>query len=165
MSMNNSARRAKIEKRLRSKLPITTKADMQHAAACGIDHAQIMSKITRLQVGEHHIQSIGAFPDIMTPLFHYACTTDDRIWRIDDENHSYVENMIALAHSPWKIKPFPCVAICRENGLLAVEGDETHMTKDREDCMRADPTYDAQVAAAFFSIARTPVVVSANEES
>ena len=122
---------------------IYTKEELQKQVT-QMTPADVAAKLRYLPEGDHYIQSIGACPAIFSPSFHYACTTDGQIWRINECNHDWVENMVCLAHGPFKIKPFPCQARVRQDGKIYVAND-CHIDTERDEQVRSDTVYSKQV--------------------
>lgn len=79
----------------------------------------LADKLYRLPQGMYNIKSVGVCPDIMNPSFHYLCTIDGNIWRIDDINRIYVQNMVSL--SKIGIKLFPCERSILPDGCIYVD--------------------------------------------
>jgi hypothetical protein len=105
---------------------------------------ELASKLRFLPEGTYNIKSVGACPHVTNPSFHYLCTTDGNIWRINDNNRGYVSNMVALSLS-CGIKPFPCVGYIRFDGRIHVE-DSRHIDDDREERLMKDPEFSRKVA-------------------
>ena len=105
----------------------------------------------KLPLGMHRIQSVGACPSFHIPVFLYLCTTDGKIWIIDDINMRYVTNMIALAHGPWSIKPFPCIGTHMPDGSIVVD-DVAHIDGHKEDRMRNDASFASEVTNRLMSL-------------
>jgi hypothetical protein len=103
----------------------------------------LADKLHRLPHGTYNIKSVGACPHVMKPSFHYLCTIDGNIWRIDDINCGYVQNMVSLSLGGG-IKPFPCVGSILPDGRIYVN-DVRHIDDDKESMMMNDPNFAQNV--------------------
>ena len=128
---------------------IDTKEDFQKQVT-QTTPLNLSSKLRVLPKGNHDVQSIGACPSVYEPIFHYACTVDGKIWKINDCNHDWVNNMVSLALGPYKIKPFPCQVVVQQDGKIKV-ADDSHIDAEREEQLRNDPIYSQEVAKKWFN--------------
>lgn len=98
----------------------------------------------------HTVRCVGAVPHPETPAFLYACTADDRLWRIDDCNIDYVANItfILSTENFTASKPFPVVFDVDEDGRLQTD-DIRHIDKEGEERMIADEAYAQRVLLAW----------------
>jgi len=90
----------------------------------------LMPRLRQLSPGIHKLQSVGACPHILAPAFHYACTVDGLIWRINSCNAAWVTDLVSLAHIA-KIKPFPCEAVVLGSGQIQAD-NQTHIGGSHE---------------------------------
>ena len=120
---------------------------MHNACVSGETAQSIEKRIRELPVGKYSIQSVGACPSILHPVFHYLCTTDGNIWKVHNQNAAYIENMVALSHVAG-IKPFPCLGVYTETGRIVVD-NISHVDEFQEQKMKKDPTFDAQVVSEW----------------
>ena len=90
----------------------------------------LMPRLRQLSPGIHKLQSVGACPHICAPAFHYACTVDGQIWRINSCNAAWVTDMVSLAHIA-KIKPFPSEAVALGSGQIQAD-NVTHVGGSHE---------------------------------
>ena len=104
----------------------------------------LADKLHRLPQGTYNIKSVGACPHVMNPSFHYLCTTDGNIWRLDDINRLYVQNMVSLSLCAG-IKPFPCTGSILPDGRIYV-GDGRHVDDYQESMMMNDSNFAQKVA-------------------
>ena len=98
----------------------------------------------------HTVRCVGAVPHPETPVFLYACTVDDRLWRIDDCNIDYVANITFILSTEdfTASRPFPVVFDVGEDGRLRSD-DIRHIDKDGEERMIADESYAQRVLLAW----------------
>ena len=92
--------------------------------------ALLAPRLRQLLPGIRKLQSVGACPHIFAPTFHYACTVDGQIWRINSCNAPWVTNMVSLAHTA-EIKPFPCEAVVLGCGRIQAD-NRTHIGGSHE---------------------------------